>query len=170
MALSLQLFDKLALLHNLEAPYRELLEYASLLHNIGAFISISSHHKHSQYIVLNGELRGFSPSEIEIIGHVVRYHRKSPPSEKHTGYSILKPQHKRAVDVLSGILRLANGLERGHRQNIQNINVEVKGSAITLHLKTLFEPDIEIWAADLLKPWLETVLQKTIAIEPSPTS
>jgi exopolyphosphatase / guanosine-5'-triphosphate,3'-diphosphate pyrophosphatase len=168
--LSLQLFDKLAVLHHLEAPDRELLEYASLLHNIGAFISISSHHKHSQYIVLNGELRGFSPSEIEIIGHVVRYHRKSPPSEKHTAYNILKPMHKRAVDVLSGILRLANGLERGHRQNIQDITVEVKGSAITLHLKTLFEPDIEIWAADLLKPWLETVLQKTIAIEPSPTS
>ena len=168
--LSLQLFDKLALFHLLEAPYRELLEYASLLHNIGAFISISSHHKHSQYIVLNGELRGFSPSEIEIIGHVVRYHRKSPPSEKHTAYSILKPPHKRAVDVLSGILRLANGLERGHRQNIQQINVKVKGSAITLHLTTRFEPDIEIWAADLLKPWLETVLQKTITIEPSPIS
>ncbi|MFZ4524394.1 MAG: Ppx/GppA phosphatase family protein [Chlorobium sp.] len=167
--LSLQLFDKLAPLHHLEAPYRELLEYASLLHNIGAFVSISSHHKHSQYIVLNGELRGFFPSEIEIIGHVVRYHRKSTPSEKHTAYSTLKPTYKRAVDVLSGILRLANGLERGHRQNIQNINVEVKGSAITLHLTTRFEPDIEIWAADLLKPWLETVLQKTISIEPSPT-
>ena len=163
--LSLLLFDKLATLHQLGKPYRELLEYASLLHNIGAFISISSHHKHSQYIVLNGELRGFSPSEIEIMGHVVRYHRKSPPSEKHTAYSLLKPAHKRAVDLLSGILRLANGLERGHRQNIQDITVEVRGSAITIRLKTHFEPDIEIWAADLLKSWLETVLQKTIAIE-----
>ena len=163
--LSLQLFDKLATQHQLEQPYRELLEYASLLHNIGAFISISSHHKHGQYIILNGELRGFSPSEIEIMGHVVRYHRKSSPSEKHTAYSLLKPAHKRAVDLLSGILRLANGLERGHRKNIQDINVEVRGSAIILHLKTHFEPDIEIWAADLLKSWLEAVLQKTILIE-----
>ncbi len=163
--LSLQLFDKLAAVHRLEKPYRELLEYASLLHNIGAVISITAHHKHSQYIIMNGELRGFSPSEIDIIGHVVRYHRKSQPSEKHIAYSILKPVHKRAVDVLSGILRLANGLERGHRQNVQKISVEVKGSAITLCMKTRFEPDIEIWAANLLKPWLETVLHKTIAIE-----
>ncbi len=163
--LSLQLFDKLTSLHRLEKPFRELLEYASLLHNIGAFISISSHHKHSQYIILNGELRGFSPSEIEIMGHVVRYHRKSPPSEKHTSYSLLKPLHKRAVDVLSGILRLANGLERGHRQNIQSIDVVVRGGAITLRLTTHFEPDIEIWAADQLKPWLENILQKTIHIE-----
>ena len=163
--LSLQLFDKLAAVHRLEKPYRELLEYASLLHNIGVVISITAHHKHSQYIIMNGELRGFSPSEIDVIGHVVRYHRKSQPSEKHIAYSILKPVHKRAVDVLSGILRLANGLERGHRQNVQKISVEVKGSAITLYLKTRYEPDIEIWAANLLKPWLETVLHKTIVIE-----
>jgi exopolyphosphatase / guanosine-5'-triphosphate,3'-diphosphate pyrophosphatase len=163
--LSLQLFDRLAFLHHLEEPYRELLEYAALLHNIGTFISISSHHKHSQYIILNGELRGFSPSDIEIIGHVARYHRKSPPSEKHTVYSQLKPAHKRVVDVLSGILRLANGLERGHRQNIQKINIKVKGDAIILCLKARFEPDIEIWAADLLKPWLETVLGKSITFQ-----
>ena len=163
--LSLQLFDRLAPFHQLEAPYRELLECASLLHNIGSFISISSHHKHSQYIILNGELRGFSPIEIEIIAHVARYHRKSPPSEKHAAYSMLKPLQKRAVDVLSGILRLANGLERGHRQNIRNIHVTAKGSVITLQVKPCFEPDIEIWAAEQLKSWMETVLQKTIIIE-----
>lgn len=164
--LGLQLFDKLAPLHHLDQKYRELLEYASLLHNIGTFISISSHHKHSQYIIQNGELRGFSPSETEIIAHVARYHRKSPPLERHTAYSLLQPASKRAVDVLSGILRLANGLERGHRQNIQKISVEVKGKVITLSLKTRFESDLEIWAADLLKPWLETVLDKTITLSP----
>jgi exopolyphosphatase/guanosine-5'-triphosphate,3'-diphosphate pyrophosphatase len=164
--LSLQLFDSLAGQHMLEAEYRELLDYAALLHNIGAFISISSHHKHSQYIIMNGELRGFSPSEIEIIGHVARYHRKSPPSNKNAAYSLLKPKHKRAVDVLSGILRLANGLERGHRQNVQSLDAAVNGRVITLRLKTRFEPDIEIWAADQLKSWLETVLQKSITIVP----
>ena len=163
--LALQLFDSLVPLHNLEPLYRELLECASLLHNIGSFISISSHHKHSQYIILNGELRGFSPTEIEIIAHVARYHRKSPPSEKHAAYSVLKPNHKRAVDLLSGMLRLANGFERGHRQNIQNVTVTVKGDEITLHLQHRFEPDIEIWAAEQLKLWMETVLQKTIVIE-----
>jgi exopolyphosphatase/guanosine-5'-triphosphate,3'-diphosphate pyrophosphatase len=78
---------------------------------------------------------------------------------------MLKPMQKRAVDVLSGILRLANGLERGHRQNIQKIHVTAKGSVITLQVKPRFEPDIEIWAADQLKSWIETVLQKTIIIE-----
>lgn len=163
--LCLLLFDKLRPQHQLEIRYRELLEYASLLHNIGSFISISSHHKHGQYIIQNAELRGFSPSEIEIIGHVVRYHRKSPPSDKHTGYVSLKPAHKRAVDLLSGIMRLANGLERGHRQNVYDVDVEIGESSILIKISCRYEPDIEVWAANLLKGWLETVLRKTIVIE-----
>lgn len=161
-----QLFDSLMEIHGLDESCRELLEYAALLHNIGCFISIPSHHKHSQYIILNGDLRGFSPDEIAIIGNVARYHRKSPPSEKHAAYGALSLKNRRTVDVLSGILRLANGLERGHRQNIGSIGAEVRGDVIVLRLKARFEPDIEIWAADQLKSLLENVLKKTIVFEP----
>jgi exopolyphosphatase/guanosine-5'-triphosphate,3'-diphosphate pyrophosphatase len=163
--LCLQLFDQLHPLHVLEPQYRELLEYAALLHNIGTFISIAAHHKHSQYIITHGDLRGFSPAEIDIIGHVARYHRKSPPSEKHPAYGLLKPAQKRVVDVLSGILRLANGLERGHRQNVIAMSASLSEDRILLRIVTRFEPDIEIWAADVLKSWLETVLQKPVLIE-----
>lgn len=161
--ISLQLFDTLAAEHGVDEHYRELLEYAALLHNIGTFISISSHHKHSQYIIQNGGLRGFSPSEIEIIANVARYHRKSPPSEKHPGYLALKPKHRHAVDVLSGILRIANGLERGHRRNVERVEMVEKNGVLVLRLSTQFEPEIEIWAADQLKSLLENVLEKPIA-------
>ncbi|WP_041463896.1 Ppx/GppA phosphatase family protein [Pelodictyon luteolum] len=163
--ISLQMFDGLAPLHGLDGHYRELLEYSALLHNIGTFISISSHHKHSQYIILNGELRGFSPSETAIIANVARYHRKSPPSDKHPGYAFLKAKHRTAVDVLSGILRIANGLERGHRRNVESIEAVDEGSRLVLRLTTKFDPDIEIWAADQLKSWLETVLLRPIQFE-----
>jgi exopolyphosphatase/guanosine-5'-triphosphate,3'-diphosphate pyrophosphatase len=163
--LSVMMFDQLQPLHNLKPQYRELLEFAALLHNIGEFISIAAHHKHSQYIIMNGELRGFSPAEIEIMGNVARYHRKLPPSEKHPLYCQLKPSHRRAVDVLSGILRIANGLERGHRQNVVSITARFGVESIVLDAVTKFEPDIELWAADQLKSWLEEVLQRTITIE-----
>lgn len=164
--LGIQLFDTLRELHNLDDSARELLEYASLLHNIGCFISVPSHHKHSQYIILNGDLRGFSPDEVAIMGNVARYHRKSPPSEKHASYAALSLRNRRTVDVLSGILRLANGLERGHRQNIESISTEVRGEHIIVRLAARFDPDIEIWAADQLKSLLENVLKKTIVIQP----
>jgi exopolyphosphatase/guanosine-5'-triphosphate,3'-diphosphate pyrophosphatase len=163
--LSLMLFDQLQPQHNLKERYRELLEYAALLHNIGEFISIAAHHKHSQYIIMNGDLRGFSPAEIEIMGNVARYHRKQTPSEKHPFFSKLKPAHQRAVNVLSGILRIANGLERGHRQNVQSIMTRIEPERIVLKVLTQFEPDIELWAAESLKPWLEEVLGKPVVFE-----
>lgn len=163
--LSLMLFDQLQPLHQLKQHYRELLEYAAILHNIGEFISIAAHHKHSQYIIMNGDLRGFSPTEIEIIGNVARYHRKQPPSEKHPLYGKLKASHRRAVDVLSGILRIANGLERGHRQNALSITARMEPTRIVLEVLVQFEPDIELWSANTLKEWLEEVLDKPILIE-----
>ncbi|NTU52565.1 MAG: Ppx/GppA family phosphatase [Chlorobiaceae bacterium] len=165
--LSLLLFDQLQPLHGLKHQYRELLEYAALLHNIGEFISIAAHHKHSQYIIMNGDLRGFSPTEIEIMGNVARYHRKQPPSEKHPLYGKLKVSHRRAVDVLSGILRISNGLERGHRQNVVSITARCEPARIVLDVLVKYEPDIELWSADELKSWLEEVLQKPILIEAS---
>lgn len=166
-ALCLQLFDRLQPLHGLDIRDRELLEYAGLLHNIGAFISISSHHKHSQYIILHGELRGFAPAEVSIIANVARYHRKSLPSLKHEAYSQLKPRQRRVVDVLSGILRIANGLDRGHRQTITSIETESDDNCITIRLHSLHKPDIEMWAAERMKGWLETVLERSIRFEAS---
>lgn len=163
--LSLMLFDQFRPLHGLKQHYRELLEYAALLHNIGVFISISAHHKHSQYIIMNSDLRGFAPAEIEIIGNVARYHRKNPPSEKHPLYNQLKLSHRRAVDVLSGILRVANGLERGHRQNVQAITVRDEPKRIVLEILVRFEPDIELWSVGAHKRWLEAVLGKPLVIE-----
>lgn len=163
--LCLQLFDQLCALHGLDGRYRELLEYSALLHNVGTFISISSHHKHSQYIIMNADLRGFTPAETLIIGNVARYHRKSPPSEKHSLYAQLRPAARKAVDVLSGILRVANGLERGHRQNILSLRASAGAGKIVIALQGRDEPDIEIWAAELMKSWLEEVLQCSIVFE-----
>jgi len=163
--LSLMLFDQLKPLHGLKPHYRELLEYAALLHNIGVFISISAHHKHSQYIIMNSDLRGFAPTEIDIIGNVARYHRKQPPGEKHPLYSQLKPSHRRAVDVLSGILRISNGLERGHRQNVISLTVRDEPKRIVIDALTRFEPDIELWAVSGHKRWLEEVLGKPVEIK-----
>ncbi|MBN1928957.1 MAG: Ppx/GppA family phosphatase [Chlorobiaceae bacterium] len=165
--LSLALFDQLKPLHGLKQHYRELLEYAALLHNIGVFISISAHHKHSQYIIMNGDLRGFAPAEIDIIGNVARYHRKQPPTERHPLYSQLKPSHRRAVDVLAGILRVANGLERGHRQNVQSITVHDEPKRIVLEILARNEPDIELWAAEGHKEWLEEVVGKPVVFKAS---
>ena len=49
-------------------------------------ISYERHHRHSYYLIKNGDLRGFDPEEIEVIALVARYHRQATPKKSHEGY------------------------------------------------------------------------------------
>ena len=93
--LALSLFDQTRGLHALTDRDREWLEYAALLHDIGAHISYDQHHKHTYYLIKNGELRGFEPDEIETIALVARYHRRATPSRRHDGYADLGRTRRR---------------------------------------------------------------------------
>ncbi|MEO6435365.1 MAG: Ppx/GppA phosphatase family protein, partial [Tepidisphaeraceae bacterium] len=65
--LTLRLFDDTRALHGFGTPERELIEYGALLHDIGWHIGRTGHHKHSAYLIRNGDLKNFTPLEIEII-------------------------------------------------------------------------------------------------------
>ncbi len=78
--LALQLFDAHAAPATASATASgALLEYAALLHDIGHHISYPGHHKHTYYLIKNGDLRGFDPAEIEVLANVARYHRRGHP-------------------------------------------------------------------------------------------
>jgi exopolyphosphatase / guanosine-5'-triphosphate,3'-diphosphate pyrophosphatase len=143
--LSLLLFDQLATLHRLPAPTRELLEYAALLHDIGWHIGHSGHHKHSQYLIKNGDLEGFSPNEIELIAQVARYHRKSLPKKSHTDFMALAPAHRDVVCKLAAILRIADGLDRGHYGNVTALRTVRRGKSLSIRLTCQAEPELELW-------------------------
>ncbi|TAF01874.1 MAG: Ppx/GppA family phosphatase, partial [Nostocales cyanobacterium] len=64
-------------LHTWSQDESQLLWAAAILHNCGHYISHSAHHKHSYYLIRNGELLGYNETEIEIIANLARYHRKS---------------------------------------------------------------------------------------------
>ena len=143
--LALLLFDSLAKLHDLGPAERELLEYAAMLHDIGWHIGHSGHHKHSQYLIKNGDLEGFTPNEIDLIAHVARYHRKSLPKKSHADFMLLSPAHQDAVRKLAAMLRIADGLDRGHYGNVTHLRVVRRGKSLSLRLTCQAEPELELW-------------------------
>ncbi len=114
--LAIQLFDsaKQIGLHQLDEADKELLKYASLLHDVGDFLSFSSHHLHSDYIICNAGLLGFEPKEIQIIASIARFHRKKLPSKKALKARGLDEKAKETVFALSTFLRFAEKLDRSH--------------------------------------------------------
>ncbi len=144
-AMALQLFDACRPLHRLDLAQRELLEFASLLHDVGYYISRSSHHKHSLYLIRQADWPGFQPEEIDVMANVARYHRRSLPKDKHTYFNRLSDENQRLVCQLASFLRLANGLDRSHYQNVNRLRAEVDDKQMHVAIETIGDPQLEIW-------------------------
>ncbi len=166
--LALQLFDQLKTEHGLGLREREWLEYAALLHDIGTHISYEKHHKHSYYLIRNGDLRGFEPAEIDIIALVARYHRQAPPRKSHDGYGTLTRHSRQIVKFLAAILRLAEGLDRSHAQAVSGVRVRATApgrAAWTIRLVAGGDAELELWAAHRHVAELASLLKHPIEFE-----
>lgn len=163
--IALQIYDQLVGLHPFGKQERELLRYGALLHDIGYFINRSSHHKHGQYIIMNSGISGFSHDELVILGNIVRYHRKSLPTRDHFHFKILDPKHRLMVRLLAGIHRIADHLDRGHRNFVEYVKVETDKRVIRILVHASEHVDIEIQSAMLERELLEQVLDRPIIIE-----
>lgn len=159
---AVDLFDQTqGILHDWDHLERELLWAAAILHNCGYFVSHSSHHKHSYYLIRNGELLGFTEIELEMIANLARYHRKSHPKKKHDNYSNLPSKsHRQAVSQISALLRVAVALDRRRIGAIQSIHCDFDDDAQELHLrvKPAFLDDdcaSELWNLDYKKTCFE---------------
>jgi exopolyphosphatase/guanosine-5'-triphosphate,3'-diphosphate pyrophosphatase len=164
--MALIIFDALKVELNLDDSDRELLEYAALMHDIGYYISHKSHHKHALYIIRNSDLRGFREEEIEIMANVARYHRRSTPKSRHPHYDALSEETKKRVIHLSAILRVADGLDRSHYQNVRVLHAENGKKKLTFRIETEADPQLEIWGAKRKSQLLQEVTGKKIVIEP----
>ncbi|HVP19192.1 MAG TPA: Ppx/GppA phosphatase family protein [Spirochaetia bacterium] len=118
-----QLFDQLSATHGLSSRDRRLLTAAAVLHDIGDFVALKGHHKHSLYLISRTELNGFSPSEMFLVANIARYHRKGGPSMRHPEFALLSSVDRERVRRLAAILRIADALDKEHREKIQRIEV-----------------------------------------------
>lgn len=142
-----RIFLQLTPLHGYDSKDFELLDAAALLHDIGRIIDYSGHHKHSQTLVENNGLPGFSPRELALVGLLTRYHRKGKPSIN--GYkSLLDKNDQILLTRLSAILRMAETLERGRNANVNDVIVTWDDDNLRLTLITDFYPSVELWQAE----------------------
>jgi len=161
----MKLFDELRLLHGMSAAERELIEYGALLHDIGFHIGRDSHHKHSMYLILHGDLKNFSDDEVKVVANIARYHRKATPHRKHDAYATLPARLRRVVDVGAALLRLSDGLDRSHSSVIQDLHCKIENKKVKCTLNARSDAELEIWGARRKRDWFEEVFGRPISFE-----
>ncbi|HXF24875.1 MAG TPA: Ppx/GppA phosphatase family protein [Gemmatimonadaceae bacterium] len=166
--IALEIFDALAAKLELGPSDRAVLADAALLHDIGYHINFEAHHKHSYHLILHAELLGMTPAERVMVANVARYHRGAAPTPQHRAYAGLDRQLRRRIKRLAAILRVADGLDRGHASAVKDVDTELTRTEFVIRAipaSSSYDLRLELWGATRKCELLEEVLGVPVRIE-----
>lgn len=160
--LSLQLFDQTRALHGLGDRERELLRYAALLHEIGQSVSFKGYHKHTEYLIVNGDLEGFSAEEIAMLGVLGRTHRKRVP--KRIENPVLGKRARQTALFLASLLRIAAGLDRSHSRVVESVRCRIGRRDVSIIARARGDAELDLWQANDRADLFERVFRRKASI------
>ncbi|MFA6331385.1 MAG: Ppx/GppA phosphatase family protein [Methanoregula sp.] len=167
-SLVLEMFDsaKAGQLHDFSDTARELLEYATFLHDIGSFISYTNHHAHSYYIIRNSELLGFNEKEVQFMAMLARFHRKKTPRKKDPGIMEMDAREQQGLLLLSCFIRLGESLDRSHTALVQHVRFTA-ASRTNVHLEIIARGDcqLELWGIESEKKAFEKAFGRKLVFD-----
>ena len=161
------------ILHNYPEDLGHLLWSAAMLHDVGMFIGRNGHHKHSYYLIKNAGLLGHSEEEVALIASIARYHRGSEPKVTHEAWYSLDLEGRKIVHDLASFLRVAEALDRSHKQVVKDLRVVVSASnkdgqsgnlSLFLNLHENTHCQSEIWALNEKRSFFENHFQTKLEV------
>lgn len=165
MALATRLFDELREEHGLGDRERLLLKVAALLHDVGVYVSLRAHHRHSQYILAASQIFGLSDEDTAIVSNIARYHRRGSPQKSHLPYVALDRQDRLLVNKLAAILRVANALDAEHAQKVRDLHIVRRGSTWLLELDGTGDLTMERLAATARADMLAETFGRPLVVQ-----
>lgn len=142
--IALTIFDSMKRIHGLGKRERLLLQLAARLHDCGKYISMVNLGKCSYNIIMSTEIIGLSHKEREIVANVVKYnHEPFVYYNAADGESALDEDAYLVVAKLTAILRVANGLDRSHKQKFKDIRTAVKDDRLVIQVDTAADITLE---------------------------
>lgn len=104
-----------------------LLRIATLLHDCGKYISLVNLGECSYNIIMSTEIIGLSHMEREIVANVVKYnHIDFEYSEVVGSDGTIDRTAYLTIAKLTAILKIANGLDRDHKQKFKDVRTTLK--------------------------------------------
>ena len=135
--IALTIFDSMRKIHGLGKRERLLLSLATILHDCGKYISMANLGECSYNIILYTEIIGVSHIEREMLANVVKFnHLKFGYYDIVSQGSKLDKEAYLKIAKLTAILKLANGLDRTHKQKFKDIKVNLKDHDLVITVNT----------------------------------
>ena len=134
--IALTIFDSMKKVHGLGQRERLLLRLAALLHDCGKYVSMVNLGECSYSIIMATEIRGLSHMEREIVANVVKFNHEEFEYYEVLRTSIMDREAYLKIAKLTAILRVANGLDRSHKQKFKDVKTVLKDDVLTITVDT----------------------------------
>ena len=161
-----QLFDALQKLHNLPPDYRLWVQAAAMMQDVGKFMNHQGHHRHTQYILANSEIFGFSPEQRLIVSAIARYLGKSRPDALDRPLRQLPPEEHTRITMAIVLLRLAVALNQDRASAVVGLKTTVYPRRVVLDiLPGRGGAELEGWAVKKEAPYFREVFRRELFVE-----
>ena len=130
--IALKIFDATKKLHGMGKRERLLLQISAILHDCGKYISMVNLAECSYGIIMATEIIGLSHREREMVANVVKYNHSEFKYASHTAGGSFDLETYLTVAKLTAIIRVANGLDRSHKQKFKDPQVALKDGKLVI--------------------------------------
>lgn len=135
--IALTIFDSMKRVHGLGQRERFLLQLATLLHDCGKYISMVNLGECSYSIIMATEIIGLSHVEREIVANVVKYNHMEFAYYEEVGRGVtVDKESYLKIAKLTAILRVANGLDRSHKQKFRDVKTSLHDNILSIIVET----------------------------------
>ena len=161
-----QFFDQLQRLHELPAEYRQWLAAAAMMNEVGKYMNHQGHHRHTQYIIANSEMFGFSPVQRATVAAIARYLGKSRPEAMDRFMRLLPVEEHTHVVRAVVLLRLAVALSQDRANAPIKLRTKVYPKRVLLDLLPgRGGAELEAWSLRKEAPYFREVFRRELFIE-----
>lgn len=155
--IALNIFDSTRKIHGLEKRERLLLQLSTILHDCGKYISMVNLGECSYSIIMATEIIGLSHLEREIVANVVKYNHLEFDYYEAMNSNTMDKESYLKIAKLTAILRLANGLDRSHKEKFRNIKITLKEEKLLITVDTQEDITLEKGLFDARADFFEEV-------------
>ena len=128
-------YDAMKKTHGMGKHEKLLLQTAAVLHDCGKYVSFANAPQCAYDIILASEIMGLSHQDRVIVASIVKYNTY-PLAPYEQVSDVLDQESYLIVAKCAAILRVANAMDRSHKQKLKNVRAIRKGKQLIISVET----------------------------------